>query len=92
MIPIHKNSLQLINVNVLPSDDTATIAYKNLLKNQLLWCNSGENAAVIMKQAKNLYKLITEQRAWPQLKNRCCNFTIDEKQYHIYCQKHNFVI
>lgn len=90
MIPIHINCLQPIDMKVFPSDDKTTIDYKNLLTNQLSWCNKTENTAFITGKAQKLYETITKKTAWPQLVQRCCNFTVDETQYLIYCKEHDF--
>ena len=62
------------------------IIYKNLLSNQLSWCNS--NRDTIVKQAKKLYEMIVSGKAWPTLAGRCCNFSVDEQQYLLYCKTH----
>ncbi len=76
MIPIHKESIEKVNIKILESDVEDDIAYKNLLSNQLSWCNA--NYSKIILQATKLYHSITSGKARPELKNRCCNFLIDE--------------
>ncbi len=88
MIPIHPNNLAELDTKILPSDSKADIDYKNLLVNQLSWCNA--HKIVIIKQAKVLYDLITKKRARPELVNRCCDFIRDEEQYRVWCAEHNF--
>jgi protein AbiQ len=92
MIPIHTDSLKPVDMKILPTDDKATIDYKNLLTNQLSWCNTTENVAFITGKAQKLYRAIIEKTARPQLVERCCNFPIDEQQYLVYCQSHNLSI
>ena len=89
MIPVHNNSLQKVDIENLPLDTKSNIDYKNLLTNQLTWCNA--NQSTILRQAEKLYVIVSRGRAWPQLAARCCNFPIDEQQYLVYCQKHGFL-
>ncbi|WP_242860892.1 type III toxin-antitoxin system ToxN/AbiQ family toxin, partial [Defluviitalea phaphyphila] len=42
MIPIHNTFLTKVNVKVFSTDTKETINYKNLLINQLSWCNSNK--------------------------------------------------
>lgn len=88
MIPIHNNSLKKIDMQHLPLDTKADTDYKNLLSNQLSWCNS--NKLAIINQATKLYNTIIQGKARPELLKRCCNFKIDEQQYRVYCQAHSF--
>jgi protein AbiQ len=89
MIPIHTKSLLPIGIKILPTDDKAAVDYKNLLANQLSWCNTTENIALITGKAQKLYATITGKTARPELVERCCNFVVDEAQYRIYCITHN---
>lgn len=89
MIPIHENSLQIVNMKILPTDDKPTINYKNLLSNQLSWCNKTENSAFITSRAQKLYDMVVQKKAQPQLVQRCCDFSIVEAQYLVYCRNHN---
>ena len=92
MIPIHTNSLHLVDMKILPTDDKASIDYKNLLSNQLSWCNTTENIEYITRKAQKLYDAITSKTARLQLVERCCNFPVDEAQYIIYCRAHNLSV
>ncbi len=82
MIPVPVNSLKFVELKIMESDSRQDIAYKNLLSNQLSWCNSHKE--MILKQADKLYHLIVEGKAWESLANRCCNFALDEKQCSSY--------
>lgn len=84
MIPVHSDSLQKVQMKILPTDTQADINYKNLLSNQLSWCNA--NSQTILTRATKLYELITQGKGYPGLANRCCNFTVDEMQCKIYQQ------
>lgn len=86
MIPVHPKSLTKVDMRRTESDTKEDIAYKNLLSNQLSWCNS--NRDTIVKQAKKLYEMIVSGKAWPTLAGRCCNFSVDEQQYLLYCRTH----
>ena len=90
MIPIHPNCLTAVGMNILDTDDKAEKDYKNLLSNQLSWCNS--NKAGILDRAEKLYQMIVAKRTWPELAKRCCNFPIDEEQYRKYCILHGLEI
>ena len=89
MVPIHPDCLEPVDIKILPTDDKATIAYKNLLSNQLSWCNTQKNKASIIRKAAKLYFVITEKTADPELLKRCCNFELDERQCIEYCKIHN---
>lgn len=82
MIPVPIDSLTKVEIKLSPADTKADIDYKNLLSNQLSWCNS--NRDTILKQASKLYALITQGKAWGNLAGRCCQFSLDEQQCLIY--------
>ena len=90
MIPIHPNCLTVVDMRILETDDKAERDYKNLLTNQLSWCNS--NRAGILARAEKLYRMIVEKKAWPELARRCCDFIIDEEQYREYCTQHGLEV
>lgn len=89
MIPIHISCLTPIDVVIKSSDDKSTREYKNLLINQLSWCNGRKNASEIKRKATALYKTIVNQRASEKLLKRCCDFKLDEIQCLKYCVEHN---
>lgn len=39
---------------------------------------------MIMHQAKKLYYIICQEKGRTELRNRCCNFPLNEQQYLIY--------
>ncbi len=90
MIPVHSDSLQKVDMQILPTDTKADIDYKNLLTNQLSWCNA--NKVVLLSQAEKLYNIIIQGKGRAELVSRCCNFPVDEAQYKIYCEAHNLNI
>ena len=89
MIPVLPDCLKKIEISFLTTDTKPDIDYKNLLSNQLSWCNSHKDA--ILKQAEKLYNMIAEGTAWESLANRCCSFPLDEQQSQIYAKKINFL-
>jgi len=87
MIPVPFDHLTKVELKIADTDIKPEIDYKNLLSNQLSWCNS--NKASILRQAKKLYYTITQGKAWGNLANRCCNFVLDEKQCLSYIKSKN---
>lgn len=81
MIPINAKFATKINPNDLNRnyDDKA---YRNLLNNQLSWCNV--NKATIVRKAEQLYHSITTGKANANLINRCCKFALLEQK----CQEY----
>ena len=73
MIPVEKELISLINLKINPHDTVSERKYKELLNNQLDWCNS--NADAIIRKANKLYKFITETPEKSRnLARRCCDF------------------
>ena len=90
MIPIHPSCLTAVDMKILETDSKAEQDYKNLLANQLSWCNA--NKTGILVRAEKLYNMIVTNQVWPELARRCCDFTIDEAQYRKYCTTHGLEI
>ena len=86
MIPIHPSCLVAVDMKILKKDDKSEVAYKNLLANQLSWCNS--NKAAILAKAAKLYRMIVGMNAYPELVKRCCVFVVCETQCRAYCVLH----
>lgn len=86
MIPVLPEYLNKVELKILPTDSKQDIDYKNLLSNQLSWCNSNKNT--ILKYAQKLYVTITQGKAWGDLAKRCCNFSLDEHQCLLYKSFH----
>lgn len=84
MIPVPFVNLTKIEMRISDADTKSDVDYKNLLSNQLSWCNS--HREVILKQARKLYDTITQGRARESLLSRCCNFHLLETQCSIYEQ------
>lgn len=84
MIPVAEEHIHKVEMNPTPLDTDEEKVYKSLMRNQLSWCNS--NKETILRQAENLYHVITNGTAWETLKNRCCDFRKDEEL----CRKYNY--
>ena len=82
MIPIHLSCLAPVDMKISACDNKADIDYKNLLFNQLSWCNA--NKARLLNLAEKLYKLVVSGKGQAGLADRCCNFLLLEKQYYMY--------
>lgn len=84
MIPVNDFSIKEISMRIDEDDTQDVVMYKQLLMNQLSWCNSHRDS--ILKQAEKLYNLIVNDKAWKSLSDRCCNFSEDEKR----CKEYSF--
>ncbi len=87
MIPIHPAVVTRIDFhkfNVLNKDE---LNYKNLLENQISWCNI--NKSMILQKSQKLYAAITKKKAHEQLTQRCCDFKLLEEKCIEYCKLHN---
>ncbi len=76
MIPVTQDQLQKADLTISPTDPKYERDYKNLLINQLSWCNA--NREVIINSASKLYALISMGKDYVQLQERCCNFKLLE--------------
>ena len=73
MIPVDETVISRIDMRIHNNDNPQDRAYKNLLNNQLDWCN--ENKDSIINKANKLYKIVTETPdKMINLTKRCCNF------------------
>ena len=78
MIPVNNEVIIPIDIKIRPSDSAEDRYYKQLLDNQLDWCN--DNIENITKKANKLYKIITETpEKSHNLTKRCCDFKKLEK-------------
>lgn len=82
MIPVPDSCVEKININQLSITLEKDKKYKELLINQITWCNS--NKDLIYKKADKLYKLIANNKLHNSLVERCCNFKLLEKMYQDY--------
>lgn len=58
MIPVPADCLRKVELHIVGTDTKVDIDYKNLLINQLSWCNSHKE--IILKQSEKLYRVITK--------------------------------
>lgn len=84
MIPVPEDCLIRVELRINSADSPQEIAYKNLLSNQLSWCNAHKEA--ILRQAAKLYKVVAKQDM-NSLTARCCNFLLLEQQCSLYQTK-----
>jgi protein AbiQ len=83
MIPVHKACLTNANLTIGHDDGRDERAYKNLLADQLSWCNRNRNE--ISARAMKLYGIIVSGAGKQSLRNRCCDFKALESRYSEYC-------
>ena len=73
MIPVDKKVIAPLSLKIQKYDNAETIHYKEMVKNQLTWCQKHQDS--IVAKANKLYKMITET---PEkninLTRRCCDF------------------
>ena len=79
MVPADLGTLYEINIENLPEESVAEKNYKNLLKNQISWCNA--NRDKIYNKAFKLYNKMTQNNVSEALQKRCCNFKELETAY-----------
>ena len=73
MIPITESVITPLNLKPNKNDNPKEKAYKELLNNQLDWCN--QNVERITQRANKLYFFVTETPEKSRsLTRRCCNF------------------
>jgi len=77
MIPVRADVIEKIDMKIHPHDAPSVKHYKNLLMNQLTFCQ--QNKEAIIAKANKLYRLITQGNPSGLLKRRCCRFTELEK-------------
>jgi protein AbiQ len=80
MIPIGKASRTPVEIDLLPNDTHAEKAYKELLSNQLSWCNQTVNGTAILSKAEKLYHIIVSGKGHEALRQRCCDFQLLEEK------------
>lgn len=73
MLPVDDDVLFLIDMKIKSGDNPKERAYKELLNDQLDWCN--DNFDAITMKAEKLYKIVTDTpEKMINLTKRCCNF------------------
>jgi protein AbiQ len=76
MIPVTDKLINLIDIN------SQNKKYKELLSNQLTWCNSNKDK--IIDTANKLYLEITSKKTNTSLLRRCCDFKLLEERLSEY--------
>ena len=85
MIPVTEDNISKIEIKNIQDKD-----YKNLLENQLSWCNKKQNKQNILDKAKKLYDYINNPNniknvdRWEKIKSRCCDFKKLEQLSKVY--------
>ena len=88
MIPVSDDFIKPINITPNKKDSPKDKIYKELLNNQLDWCN--DNIENIVKKANKLYKFVTQTPEKSRnLTRRCCNFKKLEEVLAKYTMKTN---
>lgn len=82
MIPVRMELINKIDTTSMSSDNIHTKQYKELLTNQLSWCNAHKNR--IINTSNRLYSVIINNEATPALKQRCCDFKLLEQKLSEY--------
>ena len=73
MIPVNEEVISKIDMRINKNDSPKDKAYKNLLNDQLDWCN--KNKDTIINKANKLYTIVTQTpEKMRNLTNRCCDF------------------
>ena len=73
MIPISEDVVRKIDIRIQSCDSPKDKAYKNLLNDQLDWCNKNKDS--IISKANKLYQIVTETPdKMRDLTKRCCDF------------------
>ena len=78
MIPVPKAKkdklLTEVEYKVDINDNNEIVKYKNLIQDQISWCNKTDNKKIILKKALRTYKLYDKLPDNNKLKQRCCNY------------------
>ncbi|WP_303790716.1 type III toxin-antitoxin system ToxN/AbiQ family toxin [Ruminococcus flavefaciens] len=73
MIPVDDRLIKKIYLLPLPTDSPQEIKYKDLLNDQLDWCNN--NRKEIKNKASRLYEVVTiHHKENERIVSRCCDF------------------
>ena len=72
MIPVRADVLRKINIRIDPDDSETTKYYKNLVIDQITFCQ--KNQDTIVGKANKLYQMVGRKNTSFQLKRRCLNW------------------
>ena len=88
MIPVPKamkdKLLTEVEYKTNVNDGKEIVKYKNLIQDQINWCNKTDNKKIILKKALRTYNLYDKLPNNNKLKQRCCNFKNLEKMCTAY--------
>lgn len=88
MIPVPKAKkdklLTEVEYKTNVNDGKEIVKYKNLIQDQINWCNKTDNKKIILKKALRTYNLYDKLPDNNKLKQRCCNFKNLEKMCTAY--------
>lgn len=77
MIPVKNSVIIDLDLSPRPFDSPSEKAYKQLMVDQLGWCN--DNRDLIRRKAAKLYDIVTTRpESAPGLVRRCCDFKLLE--------------
>lgn len=78
MIPVPKAKkdklLTEVDYKTNVNDGKEIVKYKNLIQDQINWCNKTDNNKIILKKALRTYNLYDKLPDNNKLKQRCCNY------------------
>ena len=86
MFPVPKGLYTILNVN-----NVSDVKYRDLLKNELSWCNEIDKREKIYKNAEKIYKDITLKKEKSVFWNRSCNFSLLEEKAKEYEKELNLI-
>lgn len=72
MIPVRSDVIQKIDIRINSNDSPAERHYKNLIIDQLTFCQKKQE--IIVAKANKLYCMVEKKNASMQLKRRCLNW------------------
>ena len=72
MIPVRPDVVRKIEVKITHRDSEAEKHYKNLLQDQIAFCQ--QNQEILVKKANTLYTLVITKKAKKALRERCLNW------------------
>ena len=87
MIPVREDVIRKINVKVHSTDAPALKHYKNLVVDQIAFCQ--QNQEIIVVKANKLYRMVRKKITSGPLKRRCLNWDRLEKVLERYDASEN---
>ncbi len=81
MIPVPDTEITPVDTLISDNDSKADRDYKNLLVNQLDWCQNNE--AALLNKAQNLRRIVDNPN-FAFVKARCCDFNLLEEKSKLF--------